>query len=135
MMNHKNSSLENLIAEFITTFTKVDYAKMEKLLTPHLTSYITNAEGGVDKVQGRDAYLQRIRAMNMESVKFNIRMTQLVTIKSDQGLVMVEIKADRNGKSLHNFAAFLINVKDNLIDEMWMVEALPAYSDTFWKEE
>ncbi|MBS0271554.1 MAG: nuclear transport factor 2 family protein [Proteobacteria bacterium] len=135
MTNCKNSSLESLIEEFITTFIKIDYAKMESLLTPDLTSYITNAEGGVDKVRGRDAYIERVRAMNMERVKFNIRITQLVTIKQDQGLVMVEIKADRNGKSLHNFAAFLINVKNNLIDEMWMVEALPAYSDTFWKED
>ena len=46
---------------------------------------------------------------------------------------MVEIRAERKQRSLHNFAAFLATVADDRITELWMVEALPAYSDQFWQ--
>jgi len=45
---------------------------------------------------------------------------------------MVEIKAKRKGRELHNFAAFLMDIRDRRISKMRMVEALPAYSDEFW---
>ena len=86
----------------------------------------------MDKVQGREALMKRIRAMNVVGVKFRITITQMVTIKPEQGLVMVEIKAIREGKTLHNFAAFLIHVKNSRINNLWMVEASPAHSDKFW---
>lgn len=47
---------------------------------------------------------------------------------------MVEIKAERKGRTLHNFAAFLMDVRKGRIQAMRMVEALPAYSDAFWKD-
>lgn len=47
---------------------------------------------------------------------------------------MVEIGAERKGRSLHNYAAFLIDVKDGKIEATRMVEALPAYSVAFWKD-
>ena len=45
---------------------------------------------------------------------------------------MVEIYAERKERTLHNFAAFLAVGADQL-RELWMVEALPAYSDEFWR--
>ena len=45
---------------------------------------------------------------------------------------MVEIQAEREGRRLHNFAAFLADVDDGRVSRLWMVEALPAYSDEFW---
>ena len=45
---------------------------------------------------------------------------------------MVEIHAARRGRTLHNHAAHLLSVRDGLIHEWWMVEALPAESDAFW---
>jgi len=48
-------------------------------------------------------------------------------------MVMVEIRAERNGRSLHNFSAFLAKTHEGQISELWMVEALPAYSDAFWQ--
>ena len=45
---------------------------------------------------------------------------------------MVEIRAEREGRALHNFAAFLTRVVDGQVRQIWMVDALPAYSDEFW---
>jgi ketosteroid isomerase-like protein len=47
-------------------------------------------------------------------------------------MTMVEIRADRAGRQLHNFAAFLARVSGGRIAELWMVEAEPASSDEFW---
>ncbi|MBP9692111.1 MAG: hypothetical protein KBD90_02130 [Alphaproteobacteria bacterium] len=132
MTDHKHSSLEEIMSKFVNVFCRDD-DQMEKLLDPDVINYITNAEGGVDKVQGREALMKRIRSMNTVGVQFSLTITQMVTIKPEQGLMMVEIKADRGEKTLHNFAAFLIDIKDNHIRQMRMVEAFPAYSDEFWK--
>lgn len=46
---------------------------------------------------------------------------------------MVEFKAERKGRTLHNHAGFLARFDGDVrIDELWMVDALPAYSDEFW---
>ena len=47
-------------------------------------------------------------------------------------MTMVEIRAERGGRQLHNFAAFLAQVSDGKVTKLWMVDALPAYSDEFW---
>jgi hypothetical protein len=47
-------------------------------------------------------------------------------------LTMVEIRAERDGRQLHNLAAFLAEVGDGKVTRLWMVDALPAYSDVFW---
>jgi hypothetical protein len=46
---------------------------------------------------------------------------------------MVEIRAGRGGRELHNFGAFLSRIDgEGRIVDLWMVDALPAYSDEFW---
>ena len=45
---------------------------------------------------------------------------------------MVESRAERGGRDLHNFGAFLAEVCDGKVTRLWMVDALPAYSDEFW---
>ena len=62
---------------------------------------------------------------------FHIEVTQMVRVSDVQALAMVEIRAERNGKSLHNFSAFLARTEADRIAELWMVEALPAYSAEF----
>jgi hypothetical protein len=42
---------------------------------------------------------------------------------------MIEIRAERNGMTLHNFAEFLGRIADAHTHELWMVDARPAYSD------
>jgi hypothetical protein len=40
-------------------------------------------------------------------------------------IAMVEVNASRGGRTLHNHAAHCLFVRDGLVAEWWMVEALP----------
>lgn len=115
----------------VEAFAARDEAAMRSALADDVTAYVTDAEGGVDPVHGRDAYMQRLLALHAPELE--IRVTQSVTVAPDQTLTMVEVRAERGGKTLHNFSAFLATVVDDQILELWMVEALPGYSDAFWK--
>ena len=126
------SSAEKIVSLFISSFSNADYDQMNELLAENVVSYITNAEASVNKLQGRSAFMGSIPC-DVTNVKPQVRITQLLTVKHNQVLVMVEVKAERKGKKLHNHAAYLINVENGKISEIWMVEALPAYSDEFWK--
>jgi hypothetical protein len=44
-------------------------------------------------------------------------------------IAMVEVNASRGGRTLHNHAAHCLFVRDGLVAEWWMVEALPAESE------
>ena len=46
---------------------------------------------------------------------------------------MVEIRAHRGDRSLHNFAAHLLRVAGGRVAEWRMVDAKPAESDAFWR--
>jgi ketosteroid isomerase-like protein len=106
---------------------------MGALLADGLVAYITNAEGGMDKVEGREAYLGRLEAMDLPAARFRIELTQPpVMVDSDRVLVMVEIRAEREGNSLHNFAAHLLRISDGRITDWRMVDAKPSESDAFW---
>lgn len=106
---------------------------MAALLAPDLVGYVTNAEGGVDRVDGADAYIARLP--NVPDAQLALRLAQSVDVAADQALTMVEVRAARGDRRLHNFGAFLSRVRDGRIIEVWMVDALPAYSDEFWFQE
>ncbi|HUZ28307.1 MAG TPA: nuclear transport factor 2 family protein [Solirubrobacteraceae bacterium] len=118
--------------QLIAAFSAGDMAGMRRLLADDLRAYITNRDGGVDEVAGADGYVARVQAMDLASADFRVDITQLVTVRQDLVLVMVEIHAARAGRSLHNHAAHLLLIPDGAVAEWWMVEALPADSDEFW---
>jgi hypothetical protein len=45
---------------------------------------------------------------------------------------MLEIKAERQGRTLPNLAVLLARTSEGEVVEFWMVDAKPAYSDEFW---
>jgi len=55
--------------------------RMRAVLGDQMTAYVTNAEGGVDRVHGRDAYLQRLLAL--KAPVFTVEVTQSVAVSSD----------------------------------------------------
>lgn len=126
--------LNKITFEFIHAVEVANYQKMQQIMTKNVRSFITNAEAGVSLLKGRDAFIQNIQALNIETVKPKIKITQLTTIKNKQVMVMVEIKARRKKRSLHNYATYLLIFANGLIKELHMVEAFPAYSDEFWKK-
>ncbi len=119
--------------DLLKAFSAADIEAMRSLLAEDLVAFITNAEGGLDRVEGREEYLSRIEAMDLPSARFSVELTQApVTVDSDQVLVMVEVRAQRGGRTLHNFAAHLLRVAGGRVTEWRMVEAKPAESDEFW---
>jgi hypothetical protein len=115
----------------IASFSAQSEEGMRAALAEDMTAYVTNVDGGVDRVEGRDAYLPRLLALKAPTL--SVAVTQSVTVSRDHALLMVEIRAERKGRSLHNFSAFLARVHNDQVSELWMVEALPAYSDQFWQ--
>lgn len=124
---------EGIVTDFIEAFGRGDYDRMGSLLAEDTRSYVTNAGGSVTLVEGRDAYMNAIESVDYKAVGPSIAITQILTVKPGQVMAMVEIKAERKGRVLHNFAAFLMDVAGGKIRALRMVEALPAYSDEFWK--
>lgn len=132
-MTKQNSFLEKICRDFIKYFELADYDNMRKILSKEIKSYVTNAEGGVNLIVGSEELIKNLSYMDVKIVKPKLNITQIAVVDRIQVMFMVEIKAKRQGKELHNFATFLLNIKDGLIYEMRMVEALPEYSDEFWK--
>lgn len=116
-MNSSNHS-ENIVRDFIRSFNQADFNRVERILDKDLIAYVTNEKAGVDKIQGREEYLKRIRSMDIPSAHLNIDIKQIATVAEHQVLVMVEIHAKRKEKTLHNFAAHLIKIQNNKIIEM-----------------
>ena len=100
-----SDDLERLARDLFEAYGGGDLETMRSLLAEDLSAYITNAAAGVDRVEG--ATTSRV-------------------------MTMIEIKAERQGRMLHNFAAFLARASEGQVVELWMVDAKPAYSDEFW---
>jgi hypothetical protein len=124
-------STESVARELIDAFCAVDIHRMRSLLADDLRAYVTNRDGGVDEV-GADEYIERVAEMDLPSAQFKVEITQAIVPRPDLVLVMVEINASRGDRTLHNYATHCLLVRDGLVIEWWMVEALPAESDAFW---
>jgi hypothetical protein len=70
--------------------------------------------------------------MDLPSAQFRLTITQAVAPRPEMVIAMIEVNAARGGRTLHNHAAHCLFVRDGLVAEWWMVEALPAESDAFW---
>jgi ketosteroid isomerase-like protein len=124
------SNPASVFRQLIDAYGAGDLGAMRRLLADDLVAYVTNSEGGADRVEGAEAYLRRVPVV--ADAEYSATVTQVVTPAEDQALGMVEIKAERQGRTLHNHAAFLARVRQDRVTELWMVDALPADSDEFW---
>ncbi|TMK42633.1 MAG: nuclear transport factor 2 family protein [Actinobacteria bacterium] len=122
--------LDRLARGFFGAYGEGDLETMRSLLAEDAVSYITNAEGGVDRVHGHEGFMARLP--DPAGARLKTAITQVVVIDDERVMTMIEIQAERRGRTLHNFAAFLARVLDDQIAELWMVDAKPAYSDEFW---
>jgi ketosteroid isomerase-like protein len=124
-------SPEGIARNLIQAFSDADTQRMSSLLTADLRAYITNRDGGVDETDAEE-YLRRMAAMDLPSAQLRLTITQMVTPRPDMVIAMVEVKAARRGKQLHNHAAHCLFFRGGRVAEWWMVEALPAESEAFW---
>jgi len=121
---------ERLARAFFDAYGDGDLETVRSLLAEDVVSYITNAQAGVDRVEGRDGFMARLP--DTQGAELRTAMTQVLGIDAERVMTMIEVSAERKDMTLHNFAAFLARVADGRIQELWMVEARPAYSDEFW---
>jgi ketosteroid isomerase-like protein len=122
--------LQDLARRFFGAYASGDRETAAALLADDLVSCVTNADAGVDVVRGRDEYMRRVP--DLRSAAGSLALSQVVEVDAERVLIMVEIRARREGMELHNFAAFLARIRDGRIAELWMVDARPEGSDRFW---
>lgn len=122
-----------IVERFLAAFGDADMGAMRDLLAPGLVAWVTNADGEMVRVEGRDGYLERIEAMDLPAANFRVNLTQPpVPVQDDLVLALVEVHASHDDRTLHNFAAHLLRLTNNQIAEWWMADAKPAESDAFW---
>jgi ketosteroid isomerase-like protein len=122
--------LVHLARTFFGAYGEGDLEIVRSLLAEDAVVYVTNAEGGVDRVEGRDRAMARLP--DLSGAEWSTGITQVVVVDEEHVMTMIEVKAKRKGRELHNYAAFLARVLEGQISDLWMVEAKPAYSAEFW---
>jgi ketosteroid isomerase-like protein len=126
------ASAREVVLGFLRTFARGDLRVLRESLTDDFTGHITTADGGVRDVD-RDGYVESVRAMDVPTAHLQLDVPNVVEIEPGRVLVMVEVHAQRSGRTLHNFSGQLVTVVDGKLSEIWMVDALPAESDDFWR--
>ena len=121
----------SVVRRFVVAFQAGDLEAVAALLAPGFVGHVTTADGGV-RSAGRDDYVESFRAMDVPSANLELTVPNLVEVEPGRVLVMVVVRAERGGRSLHNFSGQLATVRDGRITELWMVDVLPAESDQFW---
>jgi ketosteroid isomerase-like protein len=121
---------DDLARRLFEAYAGGDRDTIRSLLADDLTAYVTNADAGVDEVRGVEAYMERLP--DLHAAGGHLRVTQVLPVDAERVMTMVEIRAERGGRQLHNFAAFLAQVSNDRVTKLWMVDALPAFSDEFW---
>jgi hypothetical protein len=121
------------VRRFVAAMEASDMEAIASSFDPHVRAFITNAAGGTDSVEGSRELLGRFPAFASMADSFEAVTTQVHEIDDRSVLAMVEIRAHRKGRSLHNFAGILIRLsQEGRMTEYRMVEALPEESDRFW---
>jgi ketosteroid isomerase-like protein len=123
------------VRRFVAAMESSDMDAIAASFDPDVRAYVTNADGGTDLVEGSDALGQRFPDFAAMADVFQATVTQIHEIDPSSVLFMVEIHAERKGRSLHNFAGILIRLSEaGQMVEYRMVEALPEESDRFWSD-
>jgi len=122
---------EAVARRFVDAFAANDLHAMRALLAPGFSGHITTADGGTREV-GADAYVEGVAEMDVPSANLQLSVNDVTAIDADSVMLMVEVHAERRGRRLHNFSGQLVRVRDGVVVELWMVDALPAESDEFW---
>ncbi|WP_422041395.1 nuclear transport factor 2 family protein [Roseibium sp.] len=126
------TSNTGVVRSFVDAFNAADHQTMASCLAVELVAEVTQRDGSTKQVKSRDAYMNLIAQLDIGTVRPTLTITQIADVNKDQVLAMFEVRAVRKGRKLHNFAAYLMTIRGQQINRIWMVEALPEESDTFW---
>lgn len=133
MLTAKNSN-EKIVLNFIDAYSQQDSDKIKPFLADNIVAYIANKPGQLDKVVGQQQFIDRHQQMKTSGVKLQLTVPQIITINAGKVMVMMNVEAEREVEKMHNHAAYLLIAIDSKLSELWMVDALPQYSDHFWKD-
>jgi hypothetical protein len=106
------TSPTEFVHRFVSALETSDMAAVAASFDPGVRAYITNAGGGTDLVEGSAALGQRFPDFAAMADSFRATVTQAHEIDDRTVLCMVEIRAERLGASLHNFAGILIRLSE-----------------------
>jgi ketosteroid isomerase-like protein len=122
------------LGTFLDAFNRADFETLRAVLGDDLVAHVTTDDGGDAVVEGPIAYVGSLREMVQRAgATYTVTLTQdPVSIPPDSVLVMLEIRATRGDRRLHNFSGQLFRIRDGLIREIHMVDAKPAESADFW---
>jgi ketosteroid isomerase-like protein len=121
---------EDVARTLFAAYGAGDVQTMRTCMADDMVGWITNADGGVDRTEGAEAYVARLP--DLTGVESETRITQVLRVDEERAMTMIAIRATRLCRGLQNYAAFLARVVDGRVAELWMVEAQPVYSDEFW---
>lgn len=124
---------ETVVRRFVEAFDAADLGTIAECLGENLVAEVTQKDASTIELHGRAAYMANVEALDIPTVRPRVWITQIAKVSADQVLFMVEGRITRKGRKLHNHAAYLMTITGGQIQRIWMVEALPAESDAFWK--
>jgi len=119
------------VTKFVDAFRRADLDALHGALADDFAGHVTTADGGVRTVD-RDGYVASVAAMDVPTANLRLDVPNIVEVEPGRVLVMVEVHAERGGRTLHNFSGQLATVRGGAITELWMVDTLPEESDRFW---
>jgi hypothetical protein len=129
-------SPEAFVHRFVRALESSDMATVRASLHPEVRAHVTNAEGGTDLVEGAEALGRRFPYFASMADSFRAIVTQVHDMDARTVLFMVEIRAERLGRSLHNFAGIFLRLSaSGAVTEYRMVVARAAESARFWFHE
>jgi ketosteroid isomerase-like protein len=120
-----------IVDAFLDAFARGDLVALGDLLDDSFEGLVTTADGGTVTIDA-ERYLASVAAMDVVSADLRLSVADRTPVDDDSILVMIEVRAGRRGRTLHNFSGQLAQVHDGRIVRLAMVDALPAESDDFW---
>ena len=122
---------EQRAREFFDAYGRGDFDAVRGALDHDLVSYVTNAEGGADVVE-RPRRHTWSGCPTCTPPAGASRSRQVLGVDDERVLAMVEIRAERDGRALHNHAGFLLGFSDAGIRPSGWSTRCPEYSAEFW---
>ena len=126
------SAHEQTVIDLVQAFACGDSAAVKSRLAHDLVANVTQSDGSTRQVVGSANYAAIVDTMDPLSANLQMEIPQITTIEPGLVMAMFEVHAARYGRRLHNFSGQLFRFDGEVIDRIWMVEALPRESDEFW---
>ncbi|MET0780424.1 MAG: nuclear transport factor 2 family protein [Microbacterium sp.] len=126
--------MEEVVDRFLEAFNRGDFDGIRDVLDDSLVAFVTTEDGDHVVMHGAEAYVDSLREMLTSApTRYSVVFTQQpVPVDDDRMLVMLEIRASRGGRILHNYSAQLFRFAGQRISEITMTDAKPRESARFW---